>query len=248
MKLQLKDKIAIITGAADGIGKETARLFAEEGAVVIVFDIDEKGERIVNDLSDDGHIASFEKVDVTDEDSIKKTMDAIVQKYGSIDILVANAGIVDALPIHNLSSKEWDRSIDINLKGVFLTNKYAIEQMRKQKSGSIVNTASMLGLVGKENITSYSAAKGGVVNLTRTLGVTYASEGIRVNAVCPGYINTKLINQKPADQLEEIVGLHPIGRLGEPVEVAKAILFLASDDASYICGACLTVDGGYTAQ
>lgn len=248
MTLKLKDKVAIITGGADGIGKSTAQLFTAEGATVIVCDIDIKGQAVADELTQQGHKAVFRKVDVTNEQSIKELIEQVVKDYGHLNILVANAGIVDDIPIHELSVSKWDNSININLNGVFLTNKYAIEQMRKQGGGSIVNTASMLGLVGKRNITSYSAAKGGVVNLTRTLGITYAHEGIRINAVSPGYINTKLINQKPSDQLEEIIKLHPIGRLGEPEEVAKAILFLASDDASYICGTCLTVDGGYTAQ
>ena len=246
--MKLFGKAAVITGGAKGIGKCVCELFAEEGAAVVVGDINEDGQKVADDLAAKGYQAKFVKVDVTDEQSVVNLVNTTAEIFGKLDIMVANAGIADTIPIHNLSLETWNRTIDVNLTGVFLTNKYAIQQMLQQGGGVIVNTASMLGHIGRNEVTSYTASKGGVANLTRTLGVTYAKKGIRVNAVCPGYIDTDLIRNKPPEVMEELIRLHPIGRLGKPEEVAKAILFLASDDASFVCGSNLIVDGGFTAQ
>lgn len=247
--MKLQGSVAVITGGANGIGKSVSQLFAVEGAAVVVADLDEKtGQSVANELEGNGYRAVFIKADVADEESVKDLVKAVVDTFGKLDIMIANAGIAETIPIHNLSLETWNRTIDVNLTGVFLTNKYAIEQMLSQGHGVIVNTASMLGHIGRNGVTSYTASKGGVANLTRTLGVTYASKGIRVNAVCPGYIDTDLIKNKPPEEFEELIRLHPIGRLGQPEEIAKAILFLASDDSSFVCGANLIVDGGFTAQ
>ncbi len=241
--------VAVVTGGAKGIGKSVCQLFAEEGATVVIADLDEEmGQRVADELAAKGYKAAFIKADVADEESVKNLVKAAVDTFGKLDIMIANAGIAETIPIHNLSLETWNRTIDVNLTGVFLTNKYAIEQMLSQGHGVIVNTASMLGHIGRNGVTSYTASKGGVANLTRTLGVTYASKGIRVNAVCPGYIDTDLIQNKSPEEFEELIRLHPIGRLGKPEEIAKAILFLASDDSSFVCGANLMVDGGFTAQ
>ncbi|MBO8155327.1 MAG: glucose 1-dehydrogenase [Bacillaceae bacterium] len=244
--MKLNGKVAIITGGASGIGAATAKMFSDEGAKVVVADFSEKGQEVADSLFGN---AIFVKTDVSKEDDIKNLIHKTVDQFGSVDIMFANAGVGDATPAHELSMEDWQNMIDVNLTGVFLSNKHAIKQMLKQdKGGSIVNNASILGHVGQEGITSYTAAKGGVVNLTRSLGVTYAKNGIRVNAVCPGYIDTPLLDEAPDELKQQLASLHPIGRLGTAEEVAKAVLFLASDDASFITGANLLVDGGYTAQ
>lgn len=244
--MKLEGKVAIITGGASGIGEATAKLFSGEGASVVVADFSEKGQEVADSLIGE---AIFVKTDVSKEEDIKDLIQSTVDKFGRVDIMFANAGIGDATPAHELSIDDWQKMIDVNLTGVFLSNKHAIKQMLKQDGGgSIVNNASILGHVGQEGITSYTAAKGGVVNLTRSLAVTYAKNGIRVNAVCPGYIDTPLLKEAPDELKQQLVSLHPIGRLGKAEEVAKAVLFLSSDDASFVTGANLLVDGGYTAQ
>ncbi|TCT26864.1 NAD(P)-dependent dehydrogenase (short-subunit alcohol dehydrogenase family) [Melghiribacillus thermohalophilus] len=244
--MKLEGKVAIITGGASGIGEATAKLFSGEGASVVVADFSEKGQEVADSLIGE---AIFVITDVSKEEDIKDLIQSTVDKFGRVDIMFANAGIGDATPAHELSIDDWQKMIDVNLTGVFLSNKHAIKQMLKQDGGgSIVNNASILGHVGQEGITSYTAAKGGVVNLTRSLAVTYAKNGIRVNAVCPGYIDTPLLKEAPDELKQQLVSLHPIGRLGKAEEVAKAVLFLSSDDASFVTGANLLVDGGYTAQ
>ena len=247
--MKLKDKVAIITGGASGIGEATVKLFAKEGAKVVVADFDEKGANLANELTEKGFDCFYKKIDVSSEEDTISLLEECIKTFGKLDIMFANAGIGDAVPIHELPLEQWQKLIDVNLTGVFLSNKYAIQQMRKQgDGGAVINNASILGNVGQPNITSYAAAKGGVVNLTRSLGVTYAKEGIRVNSVCPGYVNTPILKAAPQELLDQLSSLHPIGRLGRPEEIAKAVLFLASDDSSFIIGENLMVDGGYTAQ
>ncbi|UCZ54588.1 SDR family oxidoreductase [Bacillus shivajii] len=247
--MKLNGKVGIVTGGASGIGEETVKLFLKEGAQVVIADYSNQGEELARSLRVEGHDCYFKNVDVANEEDILELMKETVDRYGKIDIMFANAGIGDAVPAHELTLEEWNKLININLTGVFLSNKYVIEQMRKQGSGgAIINNASILGHVGQMNVTSYAAAKGGVVNLTRSLGVTYAKEGIRVNSVCPGYVKTPLLKEAPKEMLQELTSLHPVGRLGDAEEIAKAVLFLASDDASFIIGENLMVDGGYTAQ
>ncbi|WP_394138467.1 SDR family NAD(P)-dependent oxidoreductase [Cytobacillus oceanisediminis] len=246
--MKLLNRVAVVTGGANGIGRCACQLFAEEGAKVVVADINESGKQVADELITHGFEAMYINVDVTEERNVQNLIRTTVDTFGKLDIMVANAGIAETIPIHQLSLENWNKTINVNLTGVFLTNKYAIEQMLDQGYGVIVNTASMLGHIGRNEVTSYTASKGGVANLTRTLAVTYSKKGIRVNAVCPGYIDTDLIRNKSAEMMEELIRLHPIGRLGKPEEVAKAMLFLASDDSSFICGTNLMVDGGFTAQ
>jgi NAD(P)-dependent dehydrogenase (short-subunit alcohol dehydrogenase family) len=191
----------------------------------------------------------FIKTDVTSEEDVKNMIAKTVEKYGQVDIVFANAGIANDGPIHELSSDKWSRTIDINLTGVYFTDKYAIEQMLQQETkGTIVNCGSIHSHVGKGSVTSYAAAKGGVKFLTQTLGIDYAKEGIRVNAICPGYIDTPLLSELDEQVKQHLVSLHPMGRLGKAEEVAASALFLASEEASFITGTTLLVDGGYTAQ
>lgn len=247
--MRLNGKVAVITGGASGIGEATVKLFAAEGAKVVIADYSDSGQLLADELTAQGYSAMFIKVDVSKEDDIEHMVAETVSAYGKLDIMFANAGIGDMAPAHELEFDQWQRVIEINLTGVFLSNKHAIKQMLNQKTGgSIINNASILGHVGQPNITAYTAAKGGVVNMTRSLGVTYAKEGIRVNAVCPGYIKTPLLSSAPQEMLDQLQAMHPIGRLGEAEEIAKAVLFLASDDASFVVGANLLVDGGYTAH
>ncbi|MFG0214026.1 SDR family NAD(P)-dependent oxidoreductase [Brevibacillus porteri] len=247
--MRLENKVAIVTGGASGIGETTVRLFANEGAKVVIADFSPRGNELAEELNQAGFDALFVKTDVTKEDEVKNMVSATVEKYGKVDILFANAGIAKDAPGHLLSMDDWQRTIDINLTGVFLCDKYVIEQMLAQETGgAIVNCGSIHSHAGKVGVTAYSSAKGGVKLLTQTLGLTYAKQGIRVNAVCPGYIDTPLIAGRDEALNEHLIGLHPMGRLGKPEEVAKAVLFLASDDASFVTGTSLLVDGGYTAQ
>lgn len=247
--MKLSGKVAIITGGASGIGQATARLFAQEGAKVVIADFSEAGQEVADRLNEDGHRALYVKVDVTEEKDIQALVEQTVEEYGKLDIMFANAGVGNDDPADKLSLEKWQRTIDVNLTGVFLSDKYALIQMLKQGTGgAIVNTASIHGHAAKAGVTAYGSAKGGVVLLTQTLGIEYAKQGIRVNAVCPGYIDTPLLKALPPEAKQHLVGLHPIGRLGTAEEVAKTVLFLASDDASFVVGASLLVDGGYTAQ
>ncbi|MFF2588085.1 SDR family NAD(P)-dependent oxidoreductase [Peribacillus butanolivorans] len=247
--MKLKDKVAIVTGGASGIGEATVRLFAEEGAKVVIADFSERGKDISVELNTNGYNTLFVKTDVTNEEDIKQMINETVNKYGKLDIMYANAGVADDAPAHELSYEKWKRTIDINLSGVFLSDKYSIEQFLKQGTGGvIVNAGSVHSFVGAPNPTAYSSAKGGVKLLTQNLCTAYAKDGIRINAVCPGYIDTPLLASVDPQTKEYLVSLHPQGRLGKPEEIAKAVLFLASDDASFVNGTTLLVDGGYTAH
>ncbi|MYL33619.1 glucose 1-dehydrogenase [Pontibacillus yanchengensis] len=247
--MTLKNNVAIVTGGSSGIGEATVREFCDHGAKVVIADLNERGQELANTLQEEGFETLFVKTDVTAEEDVQQLIHQTVDTFGSVDILFANAGIGDATPAHELSYESWKNLLDVNLNGVFLTNKYAIDQMLGQETGgAIVNNASILGHVGQPAVTSYAAAKGGVVNLTRSLGVTYAKNNIRVNAVCPGYVETAILENADEETVQSLVGAHPIGRLGKPEEIAKAVRFLASDDASFMVGANMLVDGGYTAQ
>lgn len=248
MTKRFNGKTVIVTGGASGIGEATVIEFAKEGANVVISDMSDKGQALSDKLNKDGYETSYMKVDVTIEDDVKGLVEKTVKKYGSLDVIFANAGIGGMTLVHETDFAAWKKIIDVNLHGVFLCNKYAIAQMLKQENGgAIVNNDSIHGFVGKLGVGAYSAAKGGVKLLTQTESAEYSSKGIRINNVNPGYIETPLLANLPEEAKQELIKLHPIGRLGKPEEVAKAVLFLASDDASFITGASLLVDGGYTA-
>ena len=246
----LNDKVAIVTGAAKGIGKSTALLFAKEGAKVTVSDIDEEnGKKVVEAIKSDGGEAIFVKADASKVEDHKKLVSKTVEAFGKLDVAINNAGIGGPLSkTADYPIDGWDTVIKLNLSGVFYGTKYQIEEMLKHGSGSIVNIASILGQVGTANSPAYVAAKHGVVGFTKTAALEYAKEGIRVNSVGPGYIKTPLLEGLDDDTLEMLVGLHPIGRLGKPEEVAEIILWLASDKASFVTGNYYAVDGGYLSQ
>ncbi|SNT69232.1 SDR family NAD(P)-dependent oxidoreductase [Psychrobacter sp. LV10R520-6] len=248
MTERFKNKTVIVTGGASGIGESTVIEFAKEGANVVISDISTTGEKLSKKLNADGYETVFIKADVSNEDEVEHLVDSTVEKYGQLDVFFANAGIAIFSLIHETDYSDWKKIIDINLNGVFLCNKYAITQMLKQENGgAIVNADSIHGFVGRKTLGAYGATKGGVKLLTQTASAEYSSRGIRINNVNPGYIETPLLKDLSTEEKQELVALHPIGRLGRPEEVAKTVLFLASDDASFITGASLLVDGGYTA-
>lgn len=248
MANRFKGKTVIVTGGASGIGEATVVEFAKEGANVVISDMSDKGQALSDQLNQDGYQTMFMKTNVTEEEEVQRLVEETVSKYGSLDVLFANAGIGAATLVHEMSYADWKKVIDVNLNGVFLCNKYALAQMLKQETGGvIVNNDSIHGFVGKPGVSAYAASKGGVKLLTQTATSEYAAKGIRINNVNPGYIDTPLLAGMPEEAKQELIELHPIGRLGRPEEVAKAVLFLASDDASFISGASLLVDGGYTA-
>ena len=251
---RLAGKSAVVTGAANGIGRATASVFAAEGARLVVTDIDGDGlEAIRDELRDQG--AEIETVvgDVSQDADAHRMIDAAVERYGRLDILVANAGVIPLGAITESTAEDWDRVMSIDGRGMFLTCKYAIEAMLQTGGGAIVCLSSISGVAGQARQSTYGPAKFAASGLTKHLAVEWADKGIRVNAVAPGTIRTEAVRRLPdqpggAEYVSEIIKNHPMGRLGEPEEVAKAIAFLASDDASFITGAILAVDGGYLAR
>lgn len=239
MMSALTSKVAVITGGSSGIGLATAWAFIAEGAIAVSADVNAPEDEQID----------FVKTDVTDPASLKHMVDTIVAKYGHIDALVANAGVAEEkADVADLNEANWQKVIDIDLTGVVLTNKYVVQQMAKQDSGgSVVNMSSILGVVGGPKSQAYSAAKAGVANYTKSQAVTYATRGIRFNAVAPGYVNTPLLKTLPKETTDAMVGKMPIGRLAEPEEIANVIVFLSSAKASFVTGAVMSVDGGYTA-
>jgi NAD(P)-dependent dehydrogenase (short-subunit alcohol dehydrogenase family) len=251
----VEGKVALVTGGASGIGRATALTFAREGAKLIIADMNEDGgQQTVHMITEKGGEAMFVQVDVSQATAVEAMISKTVETYGRLDCAHNNAGIGSRprAPLHECSEETWDRVLGINLKGVWLCMKYEIIQMLTQGSGTIVNTASIMGLVGSWSGTAaYNASKHGVVGLTKTAALEYATAGIRVNAVCPGYIQTPLIEDaltsNPALEAQ-IVARHPIGRMGKPEEIAEAVVWLCSDAASFVTGHTMTVDGGYVAQ
>jgi NAD(P)-dependent dehydrogenase (short-subunit alcohol dehydrogenase family) len=251
--MRLKEKVALITGAGSGIGREMALLFSQEGANVVVADINsEDGNRVAQEVADAGGNARFVKADVSHAQDVENMVAHTEQEFDRLDILVNNAGIMHSEDGDSTSTEEavWDLTMNINLKGVFLGCKYGIPALRRSGGGSIVNTASFVAIVGAATPQiAYTASKGGVLAMTRELAVIHAREGIRVNALCPGPLHTELLmkfldtEEKKQRRLVHI----PMGRFGEAKEMAKAALFLASDDSSFVTGSDFLVDGGITA-
>jgi NAD(P)-dependent dehydrogenase (short-subunit alcohol dehydrogenase family) len=251
---RLAGKAAVVTGAANGIGRATALVFAEEGARVVATDIDAAGlDSLRGELEAKDADCATVVGDVSQGADARAMIDACVERYGRIDVLVANAGVIPLGAITESTADDWDRVMSIDGRGMFLTCKYAIEAMLKTGGGSIVCLSSISGMAGQARQSTYGPAKFAASGLTKHLAVEWADKGIRVNAVAPGTIRTEAVRRLPeqpggAEYIEEIRKNHPMGRLGEPEEVAKAIAFLASDDASFVTGAILAVDGGYLAR
>lgn len=246
--LKFQGKNVLITGGASGIGQATALRVAEEGAFVLVCDKNrEKGEAVRDEIKERRGKAEFLEVDTTDERSVKESIAFIVNEQGSLDVLFNNAGVGgQEKKLHELSEEEWDRVVDTNLKGVFYGIKHAVPTMMNQEKGAIINTSSVLGFKGKKRSGPYNASKGGVVTLTKNAALEYGRYGIRVNAVAPGVIDTPIVDTWREDERKwKIISqANALGRLGQPHEVAEAVLFLASDQASFITGETLMVDGG----
>lgn len=239
---KLQGKVAVITGGASGIGAATAKLFSEHGAKLVLVDLQEDlGTSFAQELPD----AIFVKADVTNEEQVANVFEKAKEAYGQVDIVFNNAGIGKVTPTHEVTYDEWRKTVAVDLDGVFLVAREAIRAFQQTGGGVIVNTASMYGWVGSPGSAAYNAAKGGVVNFTRSIGLEYAEHNIRVNALCPGFIDTPIIPEESKDILKQMT---PMKRLGQSEEMAKAVLFLASDDSSFMTGASLVVDGGYTAQ
>jgi len=247
---RLEERVAFITGAASGIGAACAQRMADEGARIAGFDLTRPDPAAWKQLADAAPDASFHVGDVRDEAVVAAAVAAAAERFGRIDVLVNSAGTAGGGPVHMLESDEWDRVVDVNLKGTFLCSKYAIRQMLEQGSGNVINIASVEGLEGFEGGSAYNASKGGVVLLTRNQAIDYGRRGIRVNAICPGFIETPLLERTFVEGLKEplqrVVEATQLGRMGRPEEIAAAALFLASDEASYITGQTLVVDGGFT--
>lgn len=247
----LNGKVAIVTGGASGIGRSTALAFAREGVKVMVSDVDEQGgNETVRLIEEKGGEARFFKTDVSNAAEVEQLVRATVEAFGALHFACNNAGIGGpAAPVGEYPIDGWDKVIGINLSGVFYGMRYQIPEMLKAGGGAIVNMASILGTVGFANSAAYVAAKHGVIGLTKNAALEYSSKGIRVTAVCPAFIRTPMIeNGLSQEVLDWLVTKHPIGRLGEPEEVAELVVFLCSDEASFITGGYYLVDGGYVAE
>jgi NAD(P)-dependent dehydrogenase (short-subunit alcohol dehydrogenase family) len=249
--MRLKDKTVIITGGGTGIGRATAILFAKEGArVMIVGRRAAPLESTVAAIQAEGGKAAWCAADISRADDVQRMVDETVNLYGAIDVLFNNAAIFVGFgkTIADLPEEEWDALMAVNLKGVFLCSKYAIPHMIRQGGGAIVNCSSIAGHVGQRKQSAYNAAKGGVELLTKCMALDFAEHKIRVNAVCPAWVEIDF-NRDQIDQSgDEVLKLHPIGRFGQPEDIAPAVLYLASDESSWVTGTSLMVDGGYTAQ
>lgn len=248
---RFENKVAFITGGNSGIGKAAAILMAREGAKVMIADLKENKETL-DEILKEGTDARFIACDVSKPEEVEHAVSETVKIFGSLDVAVNNAGIVDASPIHEKSVEEWQKVININLSGVFYGMKYQIAQMRKQETGgAVVNMGSIMSQVAEVGIGSYASSKHGLVGLTKVAALENGTSNIRVNAIGPGYIETPLLMDNAAQSSEYrsyMESRHAMKRLGRPEEIAKAVLFLASDDASFCTGAYLPVDGGYLIQ
>lgn len=252
--MRLRDKVAIVTGAGSGIGRATAILFAKEGAKVMVSDIESSlGKETVKEISKNGGTAVHVAIDVSKAYGVRAMIKKCINSFGKLDVLFNNAGIEGyGGLLWKMQEDDWNRVMDVNLKSVFLGCKYAIPYMKRTK-GSIINTASELGLVGSTSRPAYSASKGGIIALTRSLALQCAPYGIRVNCICPGATETPLLirflgeNQKETN-LRKVRQTIPLRRLGKPIDIAYAALYLASEESSFVTGSILVVDGGSTAQ
>lgn len=245
---RLEGKVALVTGAGSGIGEAIAHQFADHGATVVVVDInDVPAKQVATDIGPSAHA---EVADVSDADSMKSLIDRVVAEHGRLDIAVNNAGIGGpSAPVADYPLEGWRQVMAVNLDGVFYSMRYEIPAMLKNGGGSIVNIGSILSSVGFAQSGAYVAAKHGLVGLTKTAAIEYSKEGVRVNAVGPGFIETPLLRKpESAEIVKGVTALHPIGRLGKPEEVANLVTFLASDEASFVSGSYYTVDGAYTAQ
>jgi NAD(P)-dependent dehydrogenase (short-subunit alcohol dehydrogenase family) len=251
--LELEGKVALVTGGAAGIGRAISELFAEEGAIVVIADIVSAGDTIET-IQKKGGTVKFLKTDVSDSSQVRMLVDETVRTYGTIDVVCNNAGVELLRPLIETSEADWDKVINTNLKGPFLISKYTLPHMLSKKAGTIINIASQLGIVGAENFSAYCASKGGLILFTKAMALECAPYGIRVNCICPGVIETPMLerevnlDKRPEEARKRFLSKHPMGRIGRPEEIAQAALFLASGRSSFVTGDSLVVDGGYVVQ
>ncbi len=244
--MRLEGKVAVITGAARGIGKATALLFAKEGASVALVDLDEEGGRVAEEVRSSGGDAEFYRVDVRDYDAVRSTLRAVVERFSRVDVLVNNAGIIRDRTLLKMEPEEFEAVLDVNVKGVFNCTKAVVPYMVEQGAGVILNASSVVALYGNFGQTNYVASKCAVIGMTKVWARELGPKGIRVNAVAPGFIETDMTANLPDQVKRMILERTPLGRFGRPEDVANVYLFLASDEASFINGAVISVDGGIT--
>ncbi|RLA09941.1 MAG: hypothetical protein DRQ60_03225 [Gammaproteobacteria bacterium] len=248
MTERLKNKVTIITGAANGIGRVAAELFAREGAKVVISDIDPGGSQWADELRAQGLETFWHPCDVSDEDSVKSLISATLDHYGQLDVLYNNAGVEGGDGnLTKLTVDDWQRLTDANARGVFLMCKHAVPAMLDSGGGSVISTASVAALIGGPVLHIYSANKAAIISLTRSVAATYGRKGIRANTICPGFVGTDMVARLGENVLEAGAKMSLLGRGAEPHEIAQVALFLASDEASYITGVAIPVDGGVTA-
>ncbi len=253
---RVEGKVAVVTGGALGLGKAAADMLAREGATVAVTDVkDEEGQAVVAAISEAGGTAQYWSMDVSQEAEVHRVIDEIANRFGRIDVLVNNAGISGAnKPTHEVSEEEWDAVMDINVKGVFFCTKHAMPHLKQRERASIINLSSIYGLVGGPDVPPYHASKGAVRLMTKTDAMLYAEDQIRVNSIHPGFIWTPMVDaylgeqDDPDTARKAADAAHPLGHIGEPDDVAYAIVYLAADESKFITGSELVVDGGYTAR
>ena len=242
--MRLKDKVALITGGARGIGRATAEVFQREGAKVVIVDVD--GDVVAETAKELGQGVQGYVMDVTKRSSVDEVLAQILENYGTVDILVNNAGIIRDAQLHKMTEDEFDSVVSVNLKGVFNTTQAVSKVMVEKGTGAIVNASSVVALYGNFGQTNYVATKAGVIGMTKTWARELGRKGVRVNAIAPGFIKTRMTEDIPEKVMEKLSAMVPMKRMGEAVEIANAYLFLASDEASYINGHVLSVDGGVT--
>ncbi|MFO7795449.1 MAG: SDR family NAD(P)-dependent oxidoreductase [Promethearchaeati archaeon] len=247
--MELKNKVAIITGSGAGIGEATAKLFAENGIKVVCNSLSKSALRVANEINNSGGKAIFVQADVSKEDEAKKIIDQTIEKFGELDILFNNAGIVLPGSVDRITIEDWDKTMDVNLKGIYLVSKYAIPHLKNSK-GTIINNSSSVAFTGVKNRAAYTASKGAVLSLTRAMAADYIDDGIRVNAICPGTTDTPSLARRlskfdnPEKARKDFIARQKLGRLGKPEEIAEGVLFLAKNE--FTTGASLSIDGGMT--
>jgi 3-oxoacyl-(acyl-carrier-protein) reductase len=240
------NKVALVTGSSRGIGRAIAIELAKRGFSIVINNYEKPEEKVevMNEINKIGQRAIYLQADVSDPNQVEKMIEGIINEFGRIDILINNAGIVMDKKLENMSIEQWNRVISVNLTGTFNCTKSVIKYMKEQDGGKIINIASVIGEIGNFGQSNYAASKGGVISFTKTVAKEYARYGIMVNAVAPGFINTKMVEGIPQKVMQKILEQIPLGRLGKPEEVAKLVCFLASDDANYITGQVININGG----